>query len=44
MSHGFYVWTAYGVVLLVMGVEVLALLRKRRSLRQPKGGNPEVRS
>ena len=43
MSHGFYVWSAYGVVLLVMGGEVLALMRKRKSLRPPKAENPEVR-
>jgi heme exporter protein CcmD len=43
MSHGFYVGVAYGLVLLVMGVEVLILLRRRRLLRQRKPFERETR-
>jgi heme exporter protein CcmD len=34
MSHGVYVWVAYGVMLLVMCGEVLVLVLRRRALRQ----------
>jgi heme exporter protein CcmD len=44
MSHSSYVWVAYGVVLLVMGGEVLALLLKRKSLRHRKSLERETRS
>ena len=44
MSHGVYVWVAYGIVLLVMGAEVLVLLLKRKSLRHRKSLERETRS
>jgi len=34
MSHAFYVWIAYGVMLLVMCGEVLVLVLRRRAHRQ----------
>jgi len=43
MSHGFYVWVAYGLVLLVMGGEVLALRRRRRLHRNRKPFERETR-
>jgi heme exporter protein CcmD len=43
MSHGVYVWVAYGVMLLVMCGEVLVLVLRRRTLRRRKSSGPEVR-
>jgi len=35
MSHGFYVWAAYGMAALLMMIEPwLALRRRRRALRE----------
>jgi heme exporter protein CcmD len=34
MNHGFYVWSAYGVMLLAMCGEVLVLVLRRRTLRR----------
>jgi heme exporter protein CcmD len=35
MSHGFYLWMAYGVTMLAIVVEVAALrVRRKRALRQ----------
>jgi heme exporter protein CcmD len=36
MNHGIYVWSAYGVMLLAMGGEVLVLVLQRRALRRRK--------
>lgn len=36
MNHGLYVWSAYGVMLVAMGGEVLVLVLRRRSLRRRK--------
>lgn len=44
MSHGFYVWGAYGVTLLVMCGEVLVLFLRRRTLRHRKSPERETRS
>jgi heme exporter protein CcmD len=44
MSHGFYVWGSYGVMLLVMCGEVLALVLRRRAQRQRKSSEGPVRS
>lgn len=44
MNHGFYVWVAYGVTLLVLCGEVLALVLRRRTLRQRKSSEREARS
>jgi len=44
MSHGFFVWIAYGVMLLVMGGEVLTLALRRRALRQRKSSARAGRS
>jgi heme exporter protein CcmD len=44
MSHGVYVWGAYGVMLLVMCGEVLVLFLRRRTLRQRKSSEREPRS
>lgn len=33
-GHGFYVWGSYGVTALFMFMEVVLLLRKKRSLTQ----------
>jgi|KBSMisStaDraftv2_1062788.scaffolds.fasta_scaffold883470_2 heme exporter protein CcmD len=44
MSHGFYVWLAYGVMLLVMSGEVLVLALRRRALRQRKSSERAGRS
>jgi heme exporter protein D len=45
-GYAFYVWGSYLVTLLVMGGEVVSLLRRRKSLRnqtssssRPVGGN-----
>jgi heme exporter protein CcmD len=43
MSHGFYVWVAYGVMLLAMCGEVLVLVLRRRVLRQRKSSEGRVR-
>jgi len=31
-GYGFYVWGSYGVTLLLLGAEVLMLLKRRREL------------
>ena len=36
MSHGIYVWSAYGVMLLMMCGEVLVLVLRRKALRRRK--------
>jgi heme exporter protein CcmD len=43
MSHGFYVWIAYGAMLLVMCGEVLVLVLRRRVLRQRKSSEGRER-
>jgi len=44
MSHGAYVWVAYGVALLVMCGEVLVLALRRRTLRHRKSPEGRTRS
>jgi heme exporter protein D len=36
-GYAFYVWGSYLVTLLVMGGEVVSLLRRRKSLRHQRG-------
>ena len=36
MSHSFYVWCAYGLSFLMMGLETLILIRRRKALRHAK--------
>lgn len=41
-GYAFYVWGSYLVTLIVMGGEVVSLLRRRKLLRQQKRGSVEV--
>ena len=44
MSHGVFVWSAYGVMLLAMGGEVLILVVRRRALRRRKSSERAIHS
>jgi heme exporter protein D len=40
-GYGFYVWGSYGVTLLLLGGEVLMLLKRKRDVSR-RGPSPEV--
>ena len=44
MTHGIYVWSAYGVMLLAMCGEVLVVVLRWRALRRRKSTETEAQS
>ena len=43
-GYGLYVWGAYAVTAVVIAAEVVALIRRGRTLRARGGRNPHVHS
>jgi len=43
-GYGLYVWGAYAISAVLIAAEVVALIRRGRTLRAQRGRNPHVQS